>query len=103
LIRVIRWKEPSNNQIALKRQTSFAYRVNQVLELHSFGECASLAGHNCAITAASRVEKAFSECENRVVKMNGAIYGRTVSSVPKHRRRRLVMSFEMVRLDRKSA
>jgi len=33
------------------------------------------------------------------VKMNGATYGRTVSSVPKQRRRRLVMSFEMVRLD----
>ena len=32
--------------------------------------------------------------------MNGAIYGRKVSSVPKQRRRRLVMSFEMVRLDR---
>ena len=31
--------------------------------------------------------------------MNGAIYGRTVSSIPKQRRRRLVMSFEMVRLD----
>src|SRR5438477_8974368 len=31
--------------------------------------------------------------------MNGAIYGRTGSSVPKQRRRRLVMSFEMVRLD----
>src|SRR6266480_7221605 len=31
--------------------------------------------------------------------MNGAIYGRTGSSVPKPRRRRLVMSFEMVRLD----
>jgi len=37
------------------------------------------------------------------VKMNGAIYGRTVSSVPKQRRRRLVMSFEMVRLDRTSS
>jgi len=35
--------------------------------------------------------------------MNGAIYGRTVSSVPKHRRRRLVMSLEMVRLDRASS
>src|SRR5215469_3344246 len=34
--------------------------------------------------------------------MNGAIYGRTGSAVPKHRRRRLVMSFEMVRLDRAS-
>src|SRR6202011_2328948 len=32
--------------------------------------------------------------------MNGAIYRRTVSSVPKQRRRRLVMSFEMVQLDR---
>ena len=32
--------------------------------------------------------------------MNGAIYGRTASSAPKQRRRRLVMSFEMVRLDR---
>ena len=31
--------------------------------------------------------------------MNGAIYSRTVSSAPKQRRRRLVMSFEMVRLD----
>jgi GntR family transcriptional regulator/MocR family aminotransferase len=35
--------------------------------------------------------------------MNGAIYGRTVSSVPKQRRRRLIMSFEMVRLDRTSS
>src|SRR5207253_8906880 len=35
--------------------------------------------------------------------MNGAIYGRTVSSVPKQRRRRLVMSLEMVRLDRASS
>ena len=35
--------------------------------------------------------------------MGGAIYGRTGSSVPKHRRRRLVMSFEMVRLDRASS
>ena len=34
--------------------------------------------------------------------MNGAIYGRTVP-VPKQRRRRLVMSFEMVRLDRASS
>src|SRR5437879_6696082 len=38
-----------------------------------------------------------------LVKMNGAIYGRRVPSVPKHRRRRLVMSFEMVRLDRASS
>src|SRR5207237_7113563 len=65
--------------------------------------CALLAGHNSAVTAASHLEKAFSGCENRVVKMNGAIYGRTVSSVPKHRRRRSVMSFEMVRLDRASS
>src|ERR1700746_2947032 len=36
-------------------------------------------------------------------KMNGALYGRTGSSVPKQRRRRLVMSFEMVRLDRASS
>src|SRR5258705_3459721 len=35
--------------------------------------------------------------------MNGAIYGRTGSSVSKQRRRRLVMSFEMVRLDRESS
>ena len=34
------------------------------------------------------------------MKMNGAMDGRSVSSVPRHRRRRLVMSFEMVRLDR---
>jgi GntR family transcriptional regulator/MocR family aminotransferase len=34
--------------------------------------------------------------------MNGAIHERTASSVPKQRRRRLVMSFEMVRLDRAS-
>jgi hypothetical protein len=38
-----------------------------------------------------------------VMKMNRAIYGRTVSAVPKHRLRRLVMSFEMVRLDRASS
>ena len=35
--------------------------------------------------------------------MNRAIDGRTVSSIPKQRRRRLVMSFEMVRLDRASS
>jgi GntR family transcriptional regulator/MocR family aminotransferase len=35
--------------------------------------------------------------------MNGAIHGRTGSSVPKQRRRRSVMSFEMVRLDRASS
>jgi GntR family transcriptional regulator/MocR family aminotransferase len=35
--------------------------------------------------------------------MNGAIYGRTGSSVPRQRRRRSVMSFEMVRLDRGSS
>jgi GntR family transcriptional regulator/MocR family aminotransferase len=35
--------------------------------------------------------------------MNGAICGRTVLSVPKQRRRRLVMTFEMVRLDRASS
>jgi Transcriptional regulators containing a DNA-binding HTH domain and an aminotransferase domain (MocR family) and their eukaryotic orthologs len=58
------------------------------------------ASRNCA---APHVEKAFSGCESRVVKMNGAIYCRTVSSVPKQRRRRLVMSFEMVRLDRASS
>src|SRR6187431_1102359 len=35
--------------------------------------------------------------------MNGAIYGRTGSALPKQRRRRSVMSFEMVRLDRASS
>src|SRR6266403_1598866 len=55
------------------------------------------------LTAASHLEKGFSGCESRVGKMNGAIYGRTGSSVPKQRRRRLVMSFEMVRLDRASS
>ncbi len=35
--------------------------------------------------------------------MNGAIYGRTGSAVSKQRHRRLVMSFEMVRLDRASS
>src|SRR6478736_6176902 len=35
--------------------------------------------------------------------MTGAIYGRTGSSAPKQRRRRSVMSFEMVRLDRASS
>src|SRR4029450_5184949 len=35
--------------------------------------------------------------------MNGATYGRTGSAVPRQRRRRLVMSFEMVRLDRASS
>ncbi len=49
---------------------------------------------------ASHLEKAFSGCEGRVGKMNGAIYGRTGSVAPKQRRRRLVMAFEMVRLDR---
>src|SRR5436190_4356064 len=37
-----------------------------------------------------------------IVQMNGAIYGRTVLA-PQQRRRRLVMSFEMVRLDRASS
>ena len=58
------------------------------------------ASKNCA---APHVEKALSGCESRVVKVNGAIYCRTGSSVPKQRRRRLVMSFEMVRLDRGSS
>src|SRR5258708_3682791 len=35
--------------------------------------------------------------------MNGAIYGRTGLAVPKQRRRRFVMSFEMVRLERASS
>src|ERR1041385_3723215 len=35
--------------------------------------------------------------------MSGPIYGRPGSAVPKQRRRRLVMSFEMVRLDRASS
>src|ERR1700739_2669693 len=35
--------------------------------------------------------------------MNRAIFGPTVPPVPKQRRRRLVMSFEMVRLDRTSS
>src|SRR2546427_9565267 len=52
------------------------------------------------LTAASHLEKGFPGCESRVGKMNGAIYGRTGSSVPKQRRRRSVMAFEMVRLDR---
>jgi GntR family transcriptional regulator / MocR family aminotransferase len=55
------------------------------------------------VTAASHLEKVFSGCESRLVKMTGAIHRRTVSSVPKQRRRRLVMSFEMVRLDRASS
>src|SRR5256714_2014299 len=58
------------------------------------------ASENCG---ASHLEKAFSGCESRIVKMNGAIYGRTVSSVPKRRRCRLVMSFEIVRLNRASS
>ena len=53
--------------------------------------------------AGPHLEKLSSGCESRVVKMNGTIYGRTGSSVPKQRRRRLVMSFEMVRLDRASS
>ena len=55
------------------------------------------------IRAASHFEKAFSGCESRVGKMNGAIYGRTGSAFSKQRRRRLVMSFEMVRLYRASS
>src|SRR5262245_61966631 len=35
--------------------------------------------------------------------MNGAIYNRTVSSIPQQRRRRLVMTFEIVSLDRASS
>src|SRR5262249_14608679 len=53
--------------------------------------------------AASYLEKKFSGGESRVVKLNGATNGRTVSSAPKQRRRRLVMSFELVRLDRASS
>ena len=37
------------------------------------------------------------------MKINGAIYDRTVSTAPKQRRRRLVMSFEMVHLNRASS
>jgi hypothetical protein len=55
------------------------------------------------IRAASHVEKAFSGCESRAGKMNGAIYGRTGSAVSKQRRRRLVMPFEMMQLDRASS
>jgi len=55
------------------------------------------------IKAASHVEKAFSGCESRAGKMNGAIYGRTGSAVSKQRRRRLVMPFEMIQLDRASS
>lgn len=54
-------------------------------------------------SAGPDLEKAFSGCESRIVKVNGAIYCRTVSPVPKQRRRRLVMSFEMVHLDRTSS
>jgi GntR family transcriptional regulator / MocR family aminotransferase len=85
-------RQASNNQIALKRLTSFACRGNKGLS------CA--ASENCAVPD---LEKAFSGCESRVAKMNGAIYERSGSSVPKQRRRRSVMSFEMVRLDRASA
>jgi GntR family transcriptional regulator/MocR family aminotransferase len=56
-----------------------------------------------SIRAASHVEKAFSGAKVVSGKMNGAIYGRTGSSVSKQRRRRLVMTFEMVRLDRASS
>src|SRR5947199_1840488 len=55
------------------------------------------------VCAATHLEKAVSGCGSRVPKMNGAIYGRTGSSVPTQRRRRLVMSFEMVRLERASS
>src|SRR2546430_16164399 len=77
-------------------------REPRTLSYAASENCASLAGHKSTITAAS-LEKAFSGCESRVVKMTGAIYGRTVSSVPKRRWRRLVMSFEMVRLNRASS
>jgi GntR family transcriptional regulator / MocR family aminotransferase len=64
----------------------------------------SNAGENgSTLMAASHLEEAFSGCESRVVKMNGAIHGRAGSSAPKQRRRRSVMSFEMVRLDRASS
>src|SRR5678815_2622663 len=65
--------------------------------------CGQFALFGVPIRAASHVEKTFSGCESRVGKMNGAIYGRTGSSIPKQRRRRLVMSFEMVRMDRASS
>jgi GntR family transcriptional regulator / MocR family aminotransferase len=49
------------------------------------------------------LEKIFCGCEGRFVKINGAALSRTALSVPQQRRRRLVMSFEMVRLDRASS
>src|SRR5215831_13675201 len=64
------------------------------------GASSCAASDNCA---APRLEKAFIECEGHVVRMKGAINGRMVSWVPKQRRRRSVMSFEMVRLDRTSS
>src|SRR5438874_313352 len=75
----------------------------RLTRLACLGELLALscaASENCG---ASHLEKAFSGCESRIVKMNGAIYGRrTLSLLPK-RRRRSVMSFEMVRLDRASS
>lgn len=86
------WKETSNDQIVLKGLTSFAFRGHKK-------PLSCAARENCA---APHLEKAFSGCESRFVKMNGAICRRAASSVPK-RRRRLLMSFELVRLDRASS
>jgi GntR family transcriptional regulator/MocR family aminotransferase len=83
--------EPS--QIALKGLTSFECPWDKKAL-----SCATLKNF-----AAPYLEKPFVGCESRVVKMNGAIYGRKVSTAPTQRRRRLVMSFEMVRLDRASS
>ena len=80
--------------------------VTRSQRLTSFACLPEQTASSCAASknsAAPHLEKAFSGCESRLVKMNVASYRRTVSSVPKHRRRRLVMSFEMVRLDRASS
>src|SRR5262249_12923389 len=67
-----------------------------VIWLCSVALLGCLLGQDLMLRKHSPVRKSCSE-------MNGAIYGRTGSAVPKQRRRRLVMSFEMVRLDRASS
>jgi len=78
-------------------------RIVRLVRVAARSATALHAGHKSAVAAASHLVKASAGCESRVVKLNGATYRRTILSVPKQRRRRLVMSFEMVRLDRASS
>src|SRR4029078_9154476 len=66
-------KKNGHDQIALKVLASFAC----LLRTNGFKP------RNIENSAAPHLEKPFSGCESRVVKMNGAIYGRTAPPGPK--------------------